>query len=392
LGRTLARAIAPIQAFLRLEAASSWLLLGSALLALAWANSPLAWVHRALFDHPLALGGLHATALDVIDEGLMALFFFLVGMEIKRELAVGELSSVGRAVLPGLAAIGGMLAPAAVYLAFNRSGPAARGWGVPMATDIAFAIGLLVAFRSKVPQALIAFLTALAIFDDLGGILVIALFYGGALDPRFLAVAAAITVALFAVGRSRRPHPLAFAVLGAALWVAFGHGGIHATMSGVVTGLLVPARASRACPESPLERWERVLHPWVAYLVVPLFALGNGGLSLSGLTRAEVFSPVAIGVTLALLVGKPLGILAFTLLGTRAKVAPLPGQDRRLALVGTALTGGIGFTVALLIAELAFGADARLLAQAKLGILAGSVLSAVAGALVLRRLPPLDAT
>lgn len=378
----LRRALAPIQAFFRLEAASSLLLLLGAVLALVWANSPLAPGYRALFHHPFHLGAHVVDPIDVIDEGLMALFFFLVGLEIKRELSIGELRTFSAAMLPALAALGGMAVPALVYVGFNHGTEAARGWGIPMATDIAFSLGVLTALRGRIPNSLVAFLTALAIFDDLGGILVIAFFYGTGLHWGALAISALLTLALVLMDRGRWAPAWLFIPLTVALWFAFGQAGIHATLAGVAAGLCVPVRGRGG--EPVLEKWEAALHPPVAYAIVPLFALANAGVSLKGLSLEAVVSPVSLGVALGLLLGKPVGIGLTTLLAVKAVGAPLPRESTAGQLAGVAATGGIGFTVALFIAELAFSGHPALLENAKLGILLGSAASALVGFGLLR--------
>jgi NhaA family Na+:H+ antiporter len=411
--------VRPIQLFFRLQAASGLLLLAAALGALVWANSPFAGVYRWLFEGTLSLSfgdlAVRLPARAVIDDGLMTIFFFLVGLEIKRELAVGELRSVRRALLPALAALGGMLVPAAVYALLNRGGAGARGWAIPMATDIAFSIGVLTMLKGRVSHALIVFLTALAIFDDLAGIAVIAIFYGHGLEFDWAAVAAALVASVLLLGlrgvRSLGPYLLA----GALLWFAVRESGIHPTIAGVLLGLSVPARTRRtqresleelrarsaalleqphalegdsgALPslrraleelESPLSRFIHVLHPWVAFGIVPLFALANSGVDLSGARARDLLLPVSLGCGLGLFLGKQVGIFTFALAASAAGVAPLPEGVRRVELYGVSIVGGIGFTVALFIAGLAFPEPA-LLREAKLGILCGSLAAGVAG-------------
>jgi NhaA family Na+:H+ antiporter len=378
----LLRALAPIQAFFRLEAASSLLLLLGAVVALLWANSPWGPWHQALFGHPFQLGGHEVNLLDVIDEGLMALFFFLVGLEIKRELAIGELRTASAALLPLIAAVGGMVVPALIYFAFTHGTEAARGWGIPMATDIAFSLGVLTALKGRIPNSLIAFLTALAIFDDLGGILVIAFFYGTGFHFGALGISAVLILALAVLHRWKFAPVWLYLPIGVALWVFLGQAGIHATLAGVAVGLLVPIQDRTGRPV--LERWERALHPYVAYGVIPLFALANAGVSLAGLSAADLVAPVTLGVTLGLLLGKPLGIGLATFGAVAAKISPLPRESSKSQVIGVAATGGIGFTVALFIAELAFTQHPQELEEAKLGILVGSAAAAVVGFLLLR--------
>lgn len=423
--RNLAR---PIQAFLRLEAASGILLLLATALALAWANSPWRGLYLAVVEAPLSLGvGGHAVRFTVhalVNDGLMSVFFFVVGMEIKRELVVGELNSARKALLPAIAALGGMLVPAGLYVALNWGGPGLRGWAIPMATDIAFSIGVLTLLKGRVNAALLVFLTALAIFDDMGGILVIALFYGSGLQAGWLLGAAGACAALFLVGRAGARGWAPYLLGGAALWVCLHEGGIHATIAGVLLGLAIPARGEEepreaiarlreeaaavlAAPagdalepealhalegsleevEAPLARFIHQLHPWVAFGVMPVFALANSGVDLSA-TRAEhLLAPVALGSALGLFVGKQLGIFAFTWAAVRLGISPAPGGAPLRQLYGVAMVAGIGFTVALFIAGLAFN-DPVLLVEAKLGILLGSLASGLAGYAVLRLAPP----
>ena len=419
-----AAVVRPLQAFLRLEAASGIVLLTCAVAALVLANSGASDAYRAIFGAPMAVsaGPLHAefTVAALVNDGLMTIFFFVVGMEIKRELAVGELRTLRQAMLPLIAAVGGMLLPAAIFLAFNWSGPGRSGWGIPMATDIAFCVGVLTLLRSRVPHALVVFVTALAIFDDIGGILVIALFYGHGLSIAWLAAAAAVTAALFMMSRAYVRSGAAYAVAGAALWYALHHAGIHATIAGVIVGLSIPAR-SRSRPrevleelavhaahlvrkaadeeldsaaildveerlenlEAPVGRFIHVLHPWVAFGIMPLFALANSGVDLRALDASQLAGRLAVGTAVALFVGKQVGIFAFTWVAVRLGAAPMPGAASAAKLLGVATVAGIGFTVALFIAGLAYPADPGLLDQAKVGILGGSLVSGVVGAVIL---------
>lgn len=378
----------PLQAFFRLEAASSFLLLGSAVVALIWANTPLDSAHHAIFDSAASIGPFRVSFAGVIDDGLMALFFFLVGMEIKRELAVGELRTFARALLPLIAAAGGMAVPAAIFYFLNHGRGSVHGWGIPMATDIAFSLGVLEALRKRVPSSLFAFLTALAIFDDLGGIIVIAVFYGQGIQWVYLLASAAVAAALIVCNRAWLLQPWPYLGLGLILWWTFGQAGIHPTMAGVVAGLCIPAREH---PEhigpAPVERWERVLHPYVAYGVIPLFALANAGVNLTGLSIEALTSPVALGVGLGLLLGKPLGISAVTFSAVLTGTAPMPTRARKNQLFGVAVIAGVGFTVALFIAELAFPKEPLLLEEAKVGIIIGSAIAALVGWIWLRLSP-----
>jgi NhaA family Na+:H+ antiporter len=421
--------VRPVAAFLRLEAASGILLLGAAAAALAWANLAGGSYH-AFVELPLAVGAgplraeftLHA----LVNDGLMTLFFFVVGMEIKRELAVGELRTPARAALPLVGALGGMLAPAAIYLAWNAGGDGRPGWGIPMATDIAFAIGVLTLLRSRVPHGLLVFVTALAIFDDIGGILVIAFFYGEGVSPAWLAASAAVAAGLGIFSRWHVGSGVAWGCAGALLWYAFHRAGIHPTIAGVALGLAVPARPrvpqravldalaahagaialvgadeARAADavlgiekalearEPVLARLSAILHPWVAFAIVPAFALVNSGVEVGGVPPDRLTGSVAVGTAVALFAGKLVGIFSFTAAAVLLRLAPIPGDAGWVRLLGASAVSGIGFTVALFIDGLAFPARPDLLDEAKIGILAGSLLAGVAGALVLRATPPI---
>jgi NhaA family Na+:H+ antiporter len=417
--------LAPVQAFFRLEASSGILLALCAVAAMAWANSPWAASYSSLFDARLELGlqGMRAgvTFRELINDGLMTLFFFVVGMEIKRELSSGELRMLSQALLPLIAALGGMVVPAGIYAAFNAGTPALAGWAIPMATDIAFAIGCLTLVRARVGHGLVVFLTALAIFDDIGGILVIALFYGTGIHVEWLLGCAGVVAALFALNRFYVRNGIAYLLGGAALWYAMHHAGIHATLAGVALGLFIPARPTRpgqqvldelaryiteSIPrtgdetlkgaqilyieerleelEPPLNRFVHLWHGWVAYGIVPLFALANSGISLAGMRWADLLKPLPLGIMAGLFVGKQVGIFLFTWVAVKLRVSPAPGGAGPGQIHGVAVVAGIGFTVALFVAGLAFGGAPALLAEAKLGILLGSLLSALVGYALLR--------
>jgi Na+:H+ antiporter, NhaA family len=414
-----------LQDFFRLEAASGIVLFLCAAAAFAWANLCRPGSYQAVFDHPFLLGLGNAivrfTVRDLVNDGLMTVFFSVVGMEIKREIAVGELGTPSRAMLPAVAALGGMLVPAALYLVFNWGTSGQRGWGIPMATDIAFCIGVLTLLRRRVPYGLIVFVTALAIFDDIGGIAVIALFYGHGLSTGWLAVSLTVVLILVALGRSHVRSGSAYAVAGGALWFAFHQSGIHPAIAGVVLGLAIPARP-RQPPretlaqlagwasvllrsprgegvnseevgrfqrtvrhlESPLDGFVRRLHPFVAFGIMPLFALANSGVVIRGMDTPQLLGPVAVGTAVALVVGKALGIFVFTAATVSLGLAPMPGQASFATLLGVSTVAGIGFTVAIFIAGLAFPEHPGLLDQAKVGILGGSLVAGLAGALWLR--------
>jgi NhaA family Na+:H+ antiporter len=381
-GRLLRAVVRPFQAFLQLEAASGIVLLTCAAAALVWANVHAASYH-ALFEDSSRTGVALGT---LINDGLMTAFFFVVGMEVKRELALGELSTFTKAALPAIAAVGGMVAPALIFLAFNGGGPGQLGWGIPMATDIAFCIGILTLLRDRVPHALVVFVTALAIFDDIGSILVIAIFYGRGIDLAWLAAACAPLAVLFVMNRRGASRGWAYALVGVALWYALHHAGIHAAIAGVIVGLAIPAASSDDVDDrSPLDRLIDRLHTPVAFVVMPLFALANTGISLRSIDASTLASPVTLGVTLGLVLGKPLGIVGCTWLAVRLGLSSLPGNGSMRTLLGVSVVAGIGFTVALFIATLAYSDAAPLLVQAKAGILLGSIVAGIGGVLLLRR-------
>jgi NhaA family Na+:H+ antiporter len=418
-------ALYPLQAFFKLEASSGILLALCAVVAMVWANSPWASSYTGLFDMPLALEAAGSrgafTFRELVNDGLMTLFFFLVGMEIKRELSAGELRTPARAMLPLIAALGGMVVPAGLYMAFNAGLPSAKGWAIPMATDIAFAIGCLTLLKGRVSHALVVYLTALAIFDDIGGILVIAFFYGKGIHAEWLLIAGGVVVLMAVCNRFYVRNGMVYLVLGAALWHSMHHGGVHATLAGVVLGMFIPARPTRRGKdvlteltaytgrlmqepedeavrsaqilhieeqlediEPPLNRFVHLWHGYVAFGIVPLFALANSGISLEGMSLADLTKPLPLGIMVGLFVGKQVGIFLFTWVAVKANVSPMPGGARASQVHGVAVVAGIGFTVALFVATLAFANEPELLTEAKLGILLGSLLSALVGYLLLR--------
>lgn len=414
--RRLARMVGrPLQSFLAVEAAGGILLVVATVVALVWANSPWDAAYETVFHTHLqiSLGSytFDESAVHVINDALMALFFFVVGLEIKQEWVAGELRDRRAAALPAVAAVGGMVVPALIYLALNAGGAGAKGWGIPMATDIAFALGVVAVLGSRVPQPLKVFLLTLAIVDDIGAIVVIAAFYSDGISWGWLAIAAGI-VGLVVVGqRVKVRYHAIYVVLGLLLWLAVFESGVHATIAGVVMGLLTPAipflpaleaeaivdelegrdelsatdvhRVSVLISESvPLtERLVELLHPWTSYVIVPLFALANAGIVLNG----DMFgkeTPVLLGVVLGLVVGKTVGISGFSWLAVRFGLGSLPDGVRFPQLVGAAVLAGIGFTVSLFVTGLAFG-EGPLAGPAKVGILIASLLAAVGGSLVL---------
>ena len=371
--------------------AAGMALFAAAVLGLVAANTPLAGGYAALLDTRLGVtlngAGIDKPLLLWINDGLMAIFFFLVGLEIKREILTGELSDPRRIALPAAAAIGGMAVPALAYAAFNYGDEVAlSGWAIPAATDIAFSLGVLALLGTAVPVALKVFLLTLAILDDLGAVVIIALFYTDQLAAPALGVAALFAALLFALNRlgvvTRMPYVLA----GLGMWVSVLQSGVHATLAGVAVALFIPMTSRHDAAGSTLEDFEHDLKPWVAFFVLPVFALANTGVSLNGAGLAGLASPVALGIVVGLALGKPLGIMGFAWLALRLRIARLPeGVDLR-QLLGVAWLCGIGFTMSLFIGSLAFEhVNLDFATDVRLGILAGSLVSAVAGYWVLRR-------
>ncbi len=377
---------AMIDKFLRLESASGLLLVGAAALALVLDNSPLAWLYDRLLAVPMAvqIGALAISKplLLWINDGLMAVFFLLVGLEIKREILDGELSSRAKAALPVLAAVGGMAAPALVFLAINQGAPEnLRGWAIPAATDIAFALGILKLAGPRVPVSIKVFLTALAIIDDLGAIVIIAVFYTAKLSLVSLGLAGLFTVGLLILNRRGVAAFTPYALLGIALWVCVLKSGVHATLAGVVLAFAIPLRAGDG--ESPLERLEHALHPWVAYLVMPVFAFANAGVPLAGLSLADLLAPLPLGIAAGLFLGKQAGVFLMTWLGVATGLARRPAGASWLQLYGASLLAGVGFTMSLFIGTLAFEGPEQA-AAVRIGVLSGSLVCGVLGYLVMR--------
>jgi NhaA family Na+:H+ antiporter len=424
------RVLRPFQEFARVEAAGGLVLLACTALALVWANSPWARAYEALWHLPIAVSaGGSSLSMDLhhwVNDGLMALFFFVVGLEIKREVLVGELADLRRAALPIAGAVGGMLVPAVLYSIVAWDTPGASGWGVPMATDIAFALGVLALLGRRVPLGLKVFLVALAIVDDLGAVLVIALFYTAQIS--WIALAAGLGVVLLLLGANRigARSPLIYALGGLVTWVAFLESGVHATIAGVLVAMTVPAwvrldapafvdrvreatdrlaaaqargrnvlkdddqqhalhEIETACEraQAPMQRLEHALHPWVSFVVMPVFALANAGVPLADASGSALGHPVALGITAGLIFGKPLGITLAAWVAVRMGVASLPAGVTWRHVHGAGILGGIGFTMSLFIASLAF-ADGALLSVAKVAVLGASSTAGVVGFLVVR--------
>ena len=364
--------------FVSVEALSGLVLFVGAIAALVWANVSID-SYRDVWHHHLDVG-LDLTIQEWVNDGLMTVFFFVVGLEIKREIVRGELRDPRTVSLPVLAALGGMALPALLYTALNAGGVGAEGWAIPAATDIAFAVGLLALLGPRVPRNLKLFILTLAIVDDLGAIIVIALFYSDGVALGWLAASAALVGAIVVLQRLGVATPLAYVAPALVLWVCMYESGVHPTIAGVILGLLTPARPFGG--RQVIEGLEHRLHPWSSFLIVPLFALANAGIVIDGDTLTRAFdSPVTIGVAVGLVAGKTLGITLATALGVRLRLGRLPEGVRWPHLVGGAAVAGIGFTVALFVADLSFRGTR--LENAIIGILVGSVLSGLLGAAVI---------
>lgn len=374
--------IMPFQRFFKQEASSGIVLLTFAVMAMGLANSPWAAAYEEILHWKLSVGAgdflLSMSLLHWINDGLMAVFFFIIGMEIKREFLFGELKSPSSTLLPIAAAVGGMVVPALLYTAFNIGKPTISGWGVSMATDIAFSLGVLAFAAPRAPRAVVVFLTALAIVDDLGGILVIALFYSSDLHGPSLLAGAAVLLALFWLSRRNVQSVLLYLIGGGLLWYAFLQGGIHPTIAGVLLGFSIPAGTEETHGESLLRKLEHRLTPWSAFFVMPVFALSNAGIAIDGGSVGNLLTPVGLGIMAGLFLGKPLGIFLSVYGLIRLRVAALPAGVRTAHFLGAGMLGGIGFTMSLFIAALAF-ADGQALMTAKTAIVAASVMSGLAG-------------
>ncbi len=370
--------------FFQLEAASGLLLIAAAALALIINNSPLSHLYGGLLDVPVVaqVGALKIAKplLLWINDGLMALFFLLIGLEVKRELLEGHLSKPSQVVLPGAAAIGGMLVPALIYWFLNRDNPAALGgWAIPMATDIAFALGVLALLGKRVPVSLKLFLMTLAIIDDLGAIIVIAIFYSHELSTLSLVLAGACLLALIAMNRLGVVKLGPYLVIGLILWVCVLKSGVHATLAGVTLAFCIPLR-TRNAETSPLLSLEHALHPWVAFGILPLFAFANAGVSLAGVHLESFTHHVPLGIAAGLLIGKTVGVFGLTWLAVKAGLAALPNGANWGQVFGVAILCGIGFTMSLFVGSLAFiPGSSEYAGMDRMGILTGSILAALIG-------------
>jgi Na+:H+ antiporter, NhaA family len=423
--RFLARSVAqPINRFLHVEASGGVLLVAAAVVALVWANSPWSGSYESLWSTELTVGlGGHAITDDLrhwVNDGLMTLFFFVIGLEIKQELANGQLTTLRRAAIPAAGAAGGMAVPALLYVAFNAGGAGGDGWGIPMATDVAFALGVLALLGSRVPAELKVLLLGLAIVDDIGAIVVIAAFYSDGIDWQWSAAALVGLGLVVGLKRAKVRYIPVYAVVGVGIWFATFESGIHATIAGVALGLLAPARPFLRQPDADriadqlssdddvtasevraisfklresvptTERLQDLLHPWTSYLIVPIFALANAGVVLSGDALGDAMaSPVTLGVVVGLVVGKLLGVAGAIALAVRLGVGRLPEGITNRHVLGMAAIAGIGFTVSIFVAGLAF-ADQQMADEAKLGVLAASAIAAALGSVILlaRSSPP----
>jgi len=370
-----------LRRFMKLESASGILMLTAAIIAMLAANSPLADLYSELLDITVAVqvGALSISKplLLWVNDGLMAVFFFLIGLEIKREVMEGELSSVSQIVLPAVGALGGMIIPASIYIWMNRGDPIALdGWAIPVATDIAFALALLSVFGNRVPTALKVFLLTLAIFDDLAAIVIIAIFYSGDLSLGALLIGAIALIIAIIMNKTGVTRTSGYILLGVVLWIAVLKSGVHATLAGVVIAFCIPMRDKQG--NSPLSDLEHDLHSPVVFVILPLFAFANAGLSLAGMSIEDLTHPVTLGVISGLFIGKALGILGFVGLGVALRFVQIPKDVNWIQLLGVAFACGIGFTMSLFIAGLAFehGSDDYYSGD-RLGILVGSILSAL---------------
>lgn len=422
----------PVHRFIHQEFTGGIVLFISVLIAIFWANSPWSASYHHLWEMQLSIDiagkGIHQPLHTWINDGLMALFFFVIGLELKREFIAGELSTFKKASLPMMAALGGMLAPALIYVTFNRNLDSGIGWGIPMATDIAFALGLLSLAGKHIPGSVKVFLSALAVADDLGAVLVIAFFYTAhiAIAPLLIGFAFLLTLGIANLLGIR--STLFYLTLGIAVWVSFLFSGVHATIAGVLVAFMIPARTKiketlfvndmrkqldqfeqeipgngdLTTPEqhhiierieqlssdaaTPLQKIESVLHPWVAFIIMPLFALANAGIIINSDFFSSLVNPVSMGIMVGLVVGKFSGVLFFTWIMVKFKFAVLPQQTQWRHIIGVAMLAGVGFTMSLFITELAFQ-DLKMIDQAKYGILLASVIAGISGILILKKAP-----
>lgn len=382
-------AIRNIREFMSLEASAGILLFTTALLALFIDNSPLASYYETFFHTPLSvsLGNfkLEKPLLLWINDGFMTIFFLLVGLEIKRELIEGELNTISKVVLPMIAAVGGMAIPAAIYLGINWHDPLAlKGWAIPVATDTAFSLAILSLLGKRIPDSLRMFLTALAIFDDIGAIIVMAVFYTARISLLMLLLALLLVCILMLLNCSNVQALGAYSIVGLLLWLCVLQSGVHATLAGIVIAMTIPLNTKKGAVESPLHILEQKLHPWVAFGILPLFAFANAGVSLTGLELQHLVSTIPLAIACGLFFGKQIGIWTATMLGVKCGVSRLPANMTPLGLYGLSLVAGVGFTMSLFIGTLAFHSLAPFAAFVRIGVIIGSFFSGILGYFVLR--------
>lgn len=382
-------ALRSIREFINLEASAGIILFTTAVLALFIDNSGLASYYEAFFNlkFSVSLGGftLEKPLLSWVNEGFMTIFFLLVGLEIKRELVVGELNSVSKAMLPLMAAIGGMAIPASIYLGINWHDPLAlKGWAIPTATDTAFSLGILSLLGKRIPESLKIFLTALAIFDDIGAIIIMAVFYTSRISLLMLLCALVLICFLMLLNYCRVQKISAYMLVGILLWLCVLKSGVHATLAGIIIAMTIPINKTKSSAESPLHILERKLHPLVAFGVLPLFAFANAGVSFSGLAVHHLFLSIPLGIACGLFFGKQIGIWLFTMLGVKCGISKLPANITSLGLYGLSLVAGVGFTMSLFIGTLAFHSVAPYAAFIRMGVIFGSFFSGVLGYFLLR--------
>ncbi|MEJ5218410.1 Na+/H+ antiporter NhaA [Cognatishimia sp. D5M38] len=385
------KALSRIQKFMQMEASAGLVLMGVAVLAMIFANTGLAGLYTSVLDTNIRVGigsfEISKPALLWINDGLMAIFFFLIGLEIKREVLLGELSSFDKAILPIFAAIGGMAVPGLVYVAINWGTPENLvGWAIPAATDIAFALGVLALLGTRAPVALKVFLLAVAIIDDLGAIIIIAIFYTSELSTNALTFSMLGFAAAVALNRMGIQRIAPYIIIGVIMWVFVLKSGVHATLAGVLIALTIPLKEKNG-DKALLYKVEHALHPWVAYMILPIFAFANAGVSLTGLSVSDLTQPLTFGIAAGLFLGKQIGVVAATWIAVKSGIAKLPEGINWLHLYGVACLTGIGFTMSLFVGSLAFGADDAMNAV-RLGVIFGSVLSGILGFVVLRSMAP----
>ncbi|QIW15223.1 Na(+)/H(+) antiporter NhaA [Pasteurellaceae bacterium RH1A] len=379
-----------LQKFFKLEAASGILLLIFAILAISLANTPLSHLYFGFLETKVAVQfgafSIDKPLLMWVNDGFMAVFFVLVGLEVKKELVEGSLSSYQKASLPLFAALGGMVVPALIYWLINANYPAyLDGWAIPMATDIAFALAIVALLGSRVPPALKVFLLALAIIDDLGAIIVIAIFFSHDMSMQALIIASLAVITLIALNRFNVTSLCAYMLVGLVLWASVLKSGVHATLAGVIIGFSVPLKGKNG--EEPLHEFEHILAPWCSFFILPLFAFSNAGVSLSGVTLDKLSSPLALGIILGLVLGKPIGVFLFSYIASLLRLASLPEGINFKQIFAISVLCGIGFTMSMFLAGLAFGGDnieSGVTTISRLGILLGSSVSAVLGYLLLK--------